>query len=182
MNTTKWIADIDKVTALFRERFGSLSVDALNYKPSADVWSIAQNIEHLIVVNQTYYPMIEQVRNGTYKLPWTGKLGFLVNFFGNFLLKHVSPDRRKKIKTFPIWTPSQSRIEGDILGNFEKHQQELKQLINDSRDLLDNHTIISSPANKMIVYKLEKAFEIIITHERRHLEQATELLELIPRQ
>ena len=44
------------------------------------------------------------------------------------------------------------------------------------KDLLEKGTVISSPANKNIVYKLENAFDIITTHEQRHLEQAREVL------
>jgi hypothetical protein len=41
---------------------------------------------------------------------------------------------------------------------------------------VENGTIISSPANKNIEYKLETAFDIIVAHEKRHLEQAREVL------
>ena len=79
------------------------------------------------------------------------------------------------MKTFPIWEPSISLVRGDILDQFEKHQQELKQLITSSEDLLEKGTVISSPANRMIVYKLETAFDIMVAHEKRHLEQAREI-------
>jgi hypothetical protein len=38
----------------------------------ANAWRIAQNLEHLTIVNQTYFPLIEQSRNSDYKLPWAG--------------------------------------------------------------------------------------------------------------
>jgi hypothetical protein len=59
------------------------------------------------------------------------------------------------------------------------HQAELKSLIENSTDLVNRGEVISSPANKMIVYKLETAFEIIVTHELRHLEQAKEMREML---
>lgn len=49
-------------------------------------------------------------------------------------------------------------------------------MIKNSEDLLVNGIVISSPANKNIVYKLETAFNIIVTHEQRHFEQAKEVL------
>jgi hypothetical protein len=180
MNTQKWTDEIDKITALFRQRFGALNNEQLNFKPAPSVWSIAQNIDHLRVINETYYPVIRQVRDNTYKYHWMSRFGFMVNFIGKTVLNSVGPDRRKKMKTFPIWEPSQSRIEGDILENFEKHQQQLKEFIVSCSDLLDKGLVISSPANKAIVYKLETAFDIIVTHEARHLEQATEMLKLLP--
>jgi len=52
-------------------------------------------------------------------------------------------------------------------------------MIENSKDLVEKGTVISSPANKNIVYKLEKAFEILLTHERRHFEQSKEIYQLI---
>lgn len=178
MNISKWTDDIDRITTSFRTEFGSLSADQLNAKPSPRAWSIAQNIDHLIVINQTYYPLLKAVRDGTYQRPWIGNMGFMVRLFGKMILDSVHPDRRKKMRTFPLWEPSKSAIGTDVIARFEKHQEELKQVIRESSDLLDRDTVISSPANRNIVYKLETAFDIIVTHEKRHLEQAREVLTL----
>lgn len=167
---------IDNITNSFKAAFGNLSAEQLNWKPNAQTWSIAQNIDHLIVINESYYPVIKSVREGTYKLPLMGKMGFMVNSMGKMILNAVEPTRRKKIKTFPIWEPAKSNIGPDILNRFEKHQEELKKVIASSEDLVEKGAVISSPANKNIVYKLGTAFDIIITHEQRHLEQAKEVL------
>ncbi len=179
MNTEKWQLQIDETTALFMERFASLSAEQLNFKPDPGTWSIAQNIDHLIVINSSYYPLIASVRNGTYRLPWTGRSGFIVNMLGNAILKGVEPERRKKVRTFPMWEPSASELPAYILTDFANHQDDLKKLVTSCSDLLDKKTVISSPANRYIVYTLEKAFDIIVTHEKRHLAQAEELLDLV---
>jgi hypothetical protein len=166
---------IDHITNSFKEKFGKLSAEQLNWKPNAQTWSIAQNIDHLIVINESYYPVIKSVREGTYKLPFIGKIGFMVNSMGKMILNAVEPTRKKKMKTFPIWEPTKSEISSDILAKFEKHQEELKKMISDSKDLVEKGAVISSPANKNIVYKLGTAFDIIVTHEQRHLEQAKEV-------
>lgn len=167
---------IDQITNDFKEKFGKLSAEQLNWKPNAQTWSIAQNIDHLIVINESYYPVIKSVREGTYKVPFMGKIGFMVNSMGKMILNAVEPTRKKKIKTFSIWEPSVSSISPDILARFEKHQEELKKMISDSKDLVEKGVVISSPANKNIVYKLGTAFDIIVTHEQRHLQQAKEVL------
>ena len=172
----EYVNKIDSVTNSFKEKFGNLSAEQLNWKPNEQIWSIGQNIDHLIVINETYYPIIKSVRQGTYRLPFMGRIGFMINFFGKFILNSVEPTRKKKIKTFPIWEPTKSNISPDILTRFEKHQEELKQMISGSKDLLEKGVVISSPANKNIVYKLGAAFDIIVTHEQRHLEQAKEVL------
>jgi hypothetical protein len=40
-------------------------------------------------------------------------------------------------------------------------------------------TVISSPANRNILYTVDKAFDIILAHERRHFNQATEAMEAV---
>ncbi|NUO00652.1 MAG: DinB family protein [Saprospiraceae bacterium] len=177
-----WLTEIDRITSAFEKEFGELDAAALNWKPDRDTWSIAQNIDHLVVVNETYFPVLQAVKTGSYQLPFLAKIGFMVSFFGKTVLNAVQPDRRKKMKTFTIWEPSTSDIAGDILARFKKHQTELKAQISASEGLIKKGTIISSPANKHIVYKLETAFDIMVTHEERHLEQAKEVLALLKNQ
>ena len=178
--TKKWLIQIDNTTNDFRQTFGSLTDEQLNWKPNEQTWSIAQNIDHLIVINESYYPIINAVKNGTYKKPFLGKFGFIVWFLGKALLSAVQPDRKKKSKTFPIWEPNQSTMLTGILEKFEKHHEMLKQQIEDSEALLVRGAVISSPASNNIVYKLETAFDIIVAHEQRHFEQAKELLKMLP--
>ncbi|MGN6531786.1 MAG: DinB family protein [Ginsengibacter sp.] len=174
-----WNEQIDDITQKFIESFENLTSEQMNWKPDPDTWSIAQNIDHLIVINNSYFAMIDSIKKGTYKAPFLSRIGFIVSFLGNTILKSVQPDRKKKMKTFTIWEPGKSNVAEGILKTFEEKQSKLKSLIENSKDLLDKGVIISSPANKNIVYKLEKAFEIIVTHERRHFNQSKEVYELL---
>jgi hypothetical protein len=178
MNIQPWLDQIDSTTAGFKESFLRLSGDELNWKPDPKTWSIAQNIHHLIVINGTYKPIIKSVREGTYQMPWIGRWKFMVDFFGRMILKYVSPDRKNRTQTFRAAWPSSSTIEADIVNQFVEHQTDLKSFIQSCQDLLDAETIISSPANKNIVYTLKSAFDIIVAHEQRHLVQARELNDL----
>ncbi len=180
-NINFWLNEIDRTTADFEREFGGLTPDQLNWKAQTEVWSIAQNIDHLIVINETYYPVIQALRQGNYQTSFWGRIGFMVNFFDKIILGAVQPDRRRKMKTFTIWQPSSSEISGDILLRFVKHQEELKQMIRDSKDFLEKNVVIGSPANRNIVYHLSAAFDIIVAHEKRHLEQAKEVLGNLPK-
>lgn len=172
-----WKVGIDKVTEDAKLLFIHLAASELNWKPNPNTWSIAQNLEHLIVVNETYFPILDALKACTYKTPFMAKFGFIVSFSGKTVLKAVKPERKKKMKTFPIWEPSNSNVQTDILLRFEKHQNELKRRITDAEIFINKGCVISSPANKNIVYKLETAFDIIVSHEQRHLVQASEILD-----
>ncbi|MFZ1705618.1 MAG: DinB family protein [Saprospiraceae bacterium] len=167
--------EIDEISQDFNQEFGHLSTAQLNWKINPSTWSIAQNINHLIVINQSYFSTVEQLKNGSYRLPLHGRIPLVTSLFGKMILDAVSPDRRKKMKTFPIWEPQQSDFSNDIITSFLNHQETLKNTIKFCSILMKQKVAISSPANKCIVYKLETAFQIMISHEKRHLEQAREV-------
>ena len=175
-----WTDQIDQNTADFEEAFGELNAEELNRKPNANTWSIAQNIDHLIVINSTYFSIFNEMREGSYDLPFIAKIGFIVNLFGRLILHAVKPETKRKIKTLPKWEPSESEISPDILERFQKHQEALKHEIIDCKDLLAKNAIISSPANKHIVYRLKTAFDIIVAHEQRHLKQGLQVKNQFP--
>jgi hypothetical protein len=172
-----WISTIDDISTQTLAEFGALSKEQLNWKPNSDTWSIAQNLEHLIVINETYFPVLAALKAGTYKSPFISRFGFIVSFLGKTVLNAVQPNRQKKMKTFPIWEPSASILTEDILERFQIHQNELKRQIEKADGFVKKGVVISSPANRNIVYKLETAFDIIVSHEQRHLEQAKETLQ-----
>ncbi len=166
---------LKNISQKFENSFGNLSFEQLNTKPAPDKWSIAQNIEHLIKVNESYFPVIAELRAGTYKPFFLAKIPMIVKMFGNLIYKSVMPENKQKIKTFPIWEAEKSNISPDILQNFLTHQIQLAELLISCEDLLEKKTVIASPANHKIVYYLETAFEIIIAHEERHFVQAEEI-------
>lgn len=167
--------EIDEITRGFNELTVGLSEDQLNTKPSPQVWSLAQIMDHIIVINKTYEPILKGLHQGTYKPPFLSKLPFLVRFFGNVVLDSVKPDQKRKTKTFPLWEPSYSHIPKEIIEDFNAHQESLKSWMKEAQPLIEKGVVIHSPANKIIVYSLAKAFEIIVTHEKRHLKQAQAL-------
>ena len=175
MKVDQWKTEIDAVTHGFINQFSSLIEDEFNWKPHTKVWSVAQNIDHVMVINASYYPVIKHIREGKNRLPVHAGWNWLVRWFGNMILKSVAPDRKRKMKTFPIWEPAQSQLPVTLLTDFKHHQQELKQLIDSCADLIAAGIVISSPANRSIVYTLETAFDIIVTHEKRHWQQAIEI-------
>ncbi len=176
---TAWKTELAANTALFKQAFGGLSAEQLNWKPNAETWSIAQNIDHLITINKTYFPLIEQVQNGVYNTPWWSKLTIVTRFFGNVIYNASDANRKRKMKTFPIWEPETSDLSADILDEFEAHQQTLAQQIESAENLVERGVVISSPVNSNIVYRLERAFDIIVIHEKRHFEQAKEVMAMM---
>ncbi len=174
MNAKKlndWYTRMDAVTSSFRD----LGRHDFNTKLNEVTWSIAQVLDHLVRINRSYYATFDAVKDGLNTVHIHGKFGFLNRAVGKMILKSVEPGRRRKIKTQPIWEPQKSDIPNDILDTFQDEQDEMKLWMKHLSLIEDVHQPIASPANKAIIYPLSTAFEIIVTHEERHLEQAKEI-------
>lgn len=175
---TNLLQQIDSNTKLVQDLFGHLTEEQLNRTDGAH-WSIAQNIEHLILINSSYFPIIDQLNQNVYKRPFHGRFQFIVKFLGGFVRQAVEPSRQKKMKTFPVWEPKKATVLHDIIDQFTAHHQDLKRYIELAAPFIQNKTVIHSPASKVIVYELDTVFDIIIQHELRHIEQAKEQLQRI---
>lgn len=172
-----WIADLRRITQDYHEAFGELSEEQLNWKPAPEVWSVGQVIDHVMVTNSTYLPILAALRAGTYQPHFNARFGFLASLFGKMILRSVQPESKRKQKTFPPFEPSRSAIPGDIVARFETHQARLAQEIENTHGLLDR--VVSSPANRAIVLRLTRVFDILVAHERRHLAQAKAVLDAL---
>ncbi|GGF47223.1 hypothetical protein GCM10011339_39700 [Echinicola rosea] len=175
----QWKGSLATTTQDFKDAFQRLNKDELYRKPNPDTWSIAENIQHLIVINKSYFPIFEQIVEGSYQKPFIGNIGFLNRALGNMILKSVAPDNAKKIKTIPVWKPEkyEEHRQEELLEVFEKHQKTLTDWIDRLKPALEKGQVIHSPANRLIAYPLDMALDIITTHERRHLKQAKRILE-----
>ncbi|MBK6729913.1 MAG: DinB family protein [Bacteroidetes bacterium] len=170
---------IDSVSLEVKNTFSNLSSEQLNRKPSPESWSIGQVLDHMIVINESYHIVVQNVRNGFYKAGWLGNRKMITDFWFNMIYKSIHPDNRKKSKTQTIWEPSESDVDADIVKQFLDQQERLKKLMDDSNDLVLSNTVIHSPAAKLITYTIGDAFKIIAAHEQRHLIQAKEVLKKI---
>lgn len=177
----EWSSSIDRTTQEFLSLLRPLDRDELNWKPGPKQWSIAQNLDHLIEFNSSFFPIWTSLKAGTWKPPFTARIPGMADRIGSSLMTYALPDRKKKTRTMSIWQPEQSDLPGDILERFETHQKELKSRLEETEPLLGKGLIISSPANRFLVYKLDTCFKLLLAHEERHLQQCREVLEAMQR-
>jgi hypothetical protein len=166
----EWISQLQEITRDYQSAFGGLSEAQLNWKPSADEWSVGQGIDHVITTNAAYFPVLAAIKAGTYQPHFNARFGFLATFFGNLVLGAVQPEAKRKVKTGPVFEPRQSAIPADIVARFAAHQAQFQKEIENAGGILDR--VVSSPMNRAVVYRVSRAFDILVAHERRHLQQA----------
>ena len=175
MTLEAWNAEIDVVTQLFEEKVAALTDRKVGWKPKVTIWSVGDNIEHLILMTKSFEPIFEALVAGTYETPPLGYFGKMVELVADTALSSMK-NRAKKIKTFPIWTPTKKVKTKTIIDAFVAQQASLKAHIQSVAHLLGEETVIASPAHKHLVYTLDQALEMILLHEKRHYQQIEDVL------
>src|ERR1043165_8108751 len=170
------IAEAEKIGRDAEGSFGNLSPAQLNWKRSADEWSIGQCFEHLILTNRPYFPVIETIAAGKQTRKLWERMPLLPSLFGRLILGAVSPESARKIKARPAFTPAASAVDGQIISQFARHQEELARLMKSTEKLDLEKIIITSAVSPVAIYSLLDGYRILVTHERRHFLQAERVM------
>lgn len=172
---------IDEVGAIARDaqtRFGALTARQLNWKPSAEQWSIGQCLDHLITANRFYFPLVKEISAGTKKPTLWERMPLLPDFFGKMMIKSMNPAATRKIRAPRKFRPSSSDLDARTVESFVAHQQELATLMSGTAHLDLRRIVITSPVSRLVTYSLRDAYELIVVHEKRHLQQARRVKEM----
>ena len=154
--------------------FRDLKPAQLNWKPSAERWSVGQCFDHLIVTNDCFIPDMVKLAAGTYKPSLWARVSPLSGFFGRFVINSLDPLKGRKTKAPRVFAPAQSDVEPDVIVKFIRRQSEVAMYMRATEtagvDL--RRTIVTSPVSPVATYSLLDAYRIIVAHERKHFEQA----------
>lgn len=154
-----------------RTTFGPLSADQLNWKPSAERWSVAQCFDHLLTTNKGYLPVIDSVLAGKKRTVWES-VPVLPGLMGKLFIKSLDPASTRKIKAPQKFQPAQSNISVTIIDDFVAQQSQIVEKIKATSHLDLDRIVITSPAVAVVTYSLLDAYRIIVVHEARHFQQA----------
>src|SRR4051794_38603020 len=112
------VAELQRVGEDASKEFGRLSPARLNWKPSAERWSVGQCFDHLIVTNSTFFPDMRRVAAGTFQSSLWGRVSPLSGFFGRYILGALDPSKGRKIKAPRAFLPAASDVGGDVIVRF----------------------------------------------------------------
>jgi hypothetical protein len=174
---TTLLAEAASLTALFNDRFGRLTEKQLNWTPARSEWSVGNCIEHVTVVNQSYFPVMEALVDGTYRPTLWQRLPLLPRLVGPLLIRSLMPGAGMRISAPQPWQPPAAPVDLMALSRFTAVQYELIRLIERCRPLAVESLTIASPAAPFIVYRLLDAWRIIVVHLQHHFIQATQVTE-----
>jgi len=161
--------DADALTA-------PLSDDQFNWRPPSGGWSVAQCIEHLNVTARVYLPKLDEgiadaIRRGLY-----GEGPFRYNWFGRMFVRSQEPTTRMKYKTAKVFTPAPARPKQETLAAFRAYQVQFVDRLRQANGLDLARARVKSPAMSLLRLPLGSGFALMVAHERRHLQQARNVM------
>src|SRR6266850_1002911 len=129
--------------------FGDLNAQQLNWKPSADQWSVAQCFDHLLTANAAFFSIFEKVLSGEKKITFWESLPWLPAFWGKMLIKAVAPESTRKLKEPKIFHPSTSSVDEAIISQFTDQQNRVIRYMKATKNLDLEKIKISSPVTHL---------------------------------
>ncbi len=175
--TANIISELNQISEDTKKTFGNLSFEQINWKSSAESWSIGQCFEHLIVTNKMEMIAIEKALQGEHTKSIWERMPILPSVFGKLLIKMVNPKSTRKFKAPKNFRPVQSSIKPQIIDEYIETSNKIISLMKASQNLDISKMIITSPIPR-ISYSLFDAYKVIALHDRRHFLQAERVLKI----
>ena len=152
--------------------FGGLDERQLNWRPDAARWSVAQCFDHLLSANRGMLQALGAATDPAASRTVWQRLPVLPGIFGRMLIKSQAPEAKRKFTAPRAAAPASSAIDPGIIERFVAQQREAAGRVRalDERDAA--RLVMVSPFVSFITYSVLDGCRLIVTHERRHFEQA----------
>lgn len=158
----------EKLTA----EFADINAAQLNWKPNAQIWSIAQCLDHLIISNTSYFSVFEAIASGTFSMNMWEKISPF-NRINMLLLKGtMQEDVKIKLTTHPKFESTASNCNPNMIWVYQANLEKLLNFIEQCNQIDIDKTVITSPAIAVVTYSLRDVFWLLTEHQHRHLNQA----------
>ncbi|MBX7094707.1 MAG: DinB family protein [Flavobacteriales bacterium] len=172
--------DVEQLIAETQTRFSVLNKEMVQRKPEEHSWSIEQCFAHLCSYNAHYNAAfrkaLQHAKSGSPQSLHRR------TFLGKLCIKAVHPDNiGKKMKAIARHNYIDKPIDGNVIERFLAYQYELLELLDLAKDKDLQKTKVNIEIAKWLKLNLGDFFYFLIYHEKRHVLQASRVLEKINR-
>lgn len=145
-------------------------LEMLKWKSDVESWNILECLEHLNLYGEFY---LNEIDKAISKAKTLIEENFKSGFLGNYFSKSMLPkEKLNKMKTFKDKNPMNSNLDMQmVFDEFINQQMKMLDLLNKARKVSLNKTKIKTSFSALIKLKLGDAFQFVVNHNKRHLEQ-----------
>ncbi len=161
--------DIHAISDVAKE-FELQPESTLNWKESAEKWSILECLEHLNSYSLYYH--VELRKAIARAVPSDNKHEAKATWMGKKFIAMMHPDNTKKHKTFARMNPSHGALKKEVIERFLRNQEELLDIVDEASKINLNKASIPVEFLKILRMNLGDALQFVVVHEQRHIKQA----------
>ena len=152
-----------------------LSEVQLNWRPTPERWSIAQNVTHLVVIGRLYLPQFDASIRRAREKGWRRQGPFEYGAIGRWVVAELEPPPRRRLKSPRMFKPQPVRPLDDVRDAFLALQDEYEQRIHAANGIDLERAKVATVFSSLLRIPLGQAFQAFLAHERRHLWQAKQV-------
>jgi hypothetical protein len=166
------IDDLTSARERLRALYRALPGDAWSQQPAENRWSAAECIAHLNLTSRALLPLLcaglDEARvRGVRTAP-----RYRRDLVGWLVWQAMRPSGGLKTAALPAFVPPSALPLEDLLGEFERLQDELASCVRKAEGLAIEQVTVVSPFDARVKVNLYAALTLVARHQHRHLLQA----------
>jgi hypothetical protein len=169
----------EKVKADARELTEGLDETRFNWKPAPDQWSIEECLAHLIMVGNREVTAIESAIEDGRSRGVKGAGPFEPGPIERLIIELSRPPARLKFDAPRYFQPLHGQPVTAVMPSFLHLQRQFQMQLELADGLNLSRVKVATPISRFLKMSLCGMFAQIAAHERRHLEQARRVRELL---
>lgn len=154
---------------------GGMSEVQLNWRPTAERWSIAQNLTHLVVIGRLYLPQFDAAIVRAREKGWRKPGPFEYGALGNWVIAQMEPPPRRRMRAPKMFKPQPVQPLDRVRDGFLSLQGELEQRVQAANGIDLRRAKVATVFTSLLRLPLGQAFQALLAHERRHVWQARQV-------
>ena len=160
-----------------------LSDEQFNWRPGEDNWSMAECIDHLVMIGTIMNRSIDEALEKAEARGLRSDGPFKYGPLGNMFVRMVSGSekaRKRKLKAPTTYTPTSRHSVSRLDSAFRELQTDYIERLKRANGMDLARVKIPSPITRLIRLSLGQWFALLAGHQERHLQQAKEVREHLP--
>ena len=171
---------IDACEADAEQLVADLDDEGVNWVPPQGGWSIAQCVNHLVLMNPYYlahWP--EEVRKAAQKDLGPFR-GLQPTWWGRAFVRWMEPPARMKAKANAATVPGPRFARDTIVPAYRQSHEIFRHLVRASAAVDVNRVVSHNALARQVRMRLSTTLLIVPAHDRRHLWQASNVKKQMP--
>jgi hypothetical protein len=168
--SVRLLDELDTTDRRVDELARGLSSKQTNWKPSDNLWSVGQCLQHLYITNEVYLPAISKALEDRPRSPVQE---ITPGWFGRwFIRNYIEPSTQRRRTKAPAKIAPGPQVDPAVLDLFLRSNDAVRGLVRRAGAYDINRVRFRNPLAPLVRFTVGTGLEIIWRHQRRHLLQA----------